>query len=283
MQMNPDLGWNTQPLQQHQDGPAAITSPPADFVGTSTAESAPVVEPAAAPVVEPPAEAVVPVAEPDPFDDAKIDTFGRPYVEKLRQDAARARIAAKAGDRFKVFGDYDEASQAVWTDLATTFLTDPVKAAGMMEEIVAAVRAGATPAEAKAAVEADPNAAVTPESVREMIRKEQDAWQAERQLQDRTQAIVSEAKGLGYEPGTAAYAGLFHYAQSQTAGDLAAAHVLMQADRQAIIDSAMAAKAKTAGPNPVNQGPAAGTRTVPKTWAEASAAVRAGEFARAGE
>ncbi len=264
-----------------------ITAPPADFVpaGEGAVSSAPTPEPA--PGAEPVAPAAAPTETPDPFEDEKVQQFDRGYVEKLRKEAAERRTeSARYRD---VFGQYDEESQAVWMDLASTFLADPQAAAAKMEAIITAVKAqGGTQAEAEAAAAAAVTApgeaaALTPEAVQAMFDQKMAAYQAERDLQDRTQAIVTQAKELGYEPGSTGYVSLFHVAQHQTGGDLAAAHAVIQAERQAWVDAAFEKKAKTAGPTPVNQGAAPGTREVPKTWADITAAMRAQEGAVVGQ
>ncbi len=257
--------------------PEAITSPPADF---APAAPEPAVE--AAPASEaPPATPEAPAApETDLFEDEKVSSFDRAYVSKLREEAAARR---KEASRFKeIYGDYPEEAQQVWFDLATTWKTDPQAAAKMMEEIVASVKAGEEPP-APVADPAAPGGALTPEAVQEMIAKSQADFQKEQALQAQTKALISEAEGLGYKMGTPDYRDLFNRAQFDHGGDLKAAHTAREAYKQAVIDGFVKAKGATAGPQPINQGAAPGTRTVPKTWAEAAAALRASEGALPGQ
>ncbi len=259
-----------------------ITSPPAGFAPAGPAEAPPT---EAAPA-EPPAEA--PPAEPDLFENEQIQQFDRSYVTKLREEAAARREEAK---KYKaVFGDYPEEDQQVWFDLASTWKSDPAAAAEMMENIVKAVKAqGGTQAEAEAAagavVEGKPagGAALTPEAVQKMIAAAQQDFQKEQDLQAKTSALIKQAEGLGYAQNTPQWRDLFSRAQHDHAGDMGAAHKAIEAEKQAIIDGFLKKKGATAGPAPVNQGAAPGTRTVPKTWAEAAAAFRAASGAVVGQ
>ncbi len=116
-----------------------------------------------------------------------------------------------------------------------------------------------------------------------MIDKAKTDWMGEQQLQEQTLKLVEQAETLGYKRGTPGYRDLFARAQYDHAGSLEAAHAAVQAEKQAIIDGFVASKGKTAGPAPVNQGAAPGTRTTPKTFEEASAAFRASYGAQAGQ
>ncbi len=265
----------------------SITSMPLDFVptgeGAPKSEAPPGIAPApgAPPAEVPPAPAEAPT-ETDPFDTAPDDAkFDKPYVTKLREEAAARRLEAK---KYKdVFEGYNEEDQQVWFDIATAWRESPAKAAEMMEQIAAAVR-NQTPAEP--VVESEPVPAgdqpLTVEQVKAMITSSRAEWEAEQAAQTRTLELVSQAETLGYKRGTPGYRDLFARAQFDHAGDLQAAHAAVEAERQAIRDEVLQKKGATAGPIPVNQGAAPGTRVQPKSWKEISAVMRAAEDAQVG-
>src|SRR5436190_2418005 len=120
-------------------------------IGTTTANSstdagAPVSTPStapAAPSVPPPSP---PASSTDPFAELATDqhVFDRGYVERIRREGQRYRTegtqATEALAAYnQAFDGYDAADRQVWLDLATTWATDPNRAAQVMQNIARAV------------------------------------------------------------------------------------------------------------------------------------------------
>ncbi len=224
--------------------PAAPITPPAAPAGPVPAPGGPTGAPAVPPT--PPAAG----AEADPFDDPSTDSFPRPYVERLRSEAAARRTEAAA---FKsAFEGYTPEDQAVLLDLAKTLRTDPASAAAWMQEQAQALL-DADPDPAGGQDPADPDAPLTRAQLDAYLAERDQKAAAERAQADQLAKIAGEAKTLGFDPeakvGQAArdYVALLHAANTETGGDLAKAAEVVRSERQKIVDDFLAAKAAGAG------------------------------------
>lgn len=248
------------------DAPAA----PAGDSGTDTGASQVPVQAAAA-------AAASQAPETDPWDTETVQTFDRTYVKKLRDEAAGHRTALAP---FKdAFGQYAAEDQAAWFEMAKTLAADPAKGAEMMESVIANIRKGLTPDQAKVQAEAEVNddaKPLTAAQVNSMIDKARNDDRAKAELDAATGKIIDEAAGLGYAKGTYEFRELLARAQNDHGGDLKAAHAAVEARNQGIIDKAMGKKATQAGPKPVSQaGASPSGKKIPTTLREASDALRA--------
>jgi hypothetical protein len=195
--------------------------------------------------------------------------FARGYVEKVRGEAQRYRTEAEQaatalGQYNNVFGVYDDADRQVWLDLASTWATDPARAARIMQEIAGNVLAedagggsagAATPgATDDDALEGVDTTGMSPEQVKTMISEamaDRDKKASEQQAID---GIYAEMRTGGFDPESRWGMMVLHAANHETSGDIAAAMKLVQADRQAIIDDYVAGRANgtRAVPSPSN-------------------------------
>jgi hypothetical protein len=200
----------------------------------------------------------------DVFGDLPTDqaVFDRGWVDKLRREGQRYREQATTNqaalDQYQqVFAPYDDGDRQVWLDLARTWVSDPAKAARVMQEIASGVLADGTPTEAAdtatavldATADVD-TSTMTPEQVQQMISDaigERDKAAAEHTA---IEGVYAEMRAGGFEPETRWGMMVLHAANHETNGDIAEAMKLVQADRQAIIDEYV-------------QGRANGTRAVP--------------------
>jgi hypothetical protein len=190
----------------------------------------------------------------DLFDDPKVESFDRAYVEKLRKEAADRRTALReAEERWKDWNEsldgLDDDQRAAARELVTAAKSGD--ALSMLtiafgEEKAAEIMAGIN-AEQPAA----PPAETLTRAELERVLAERDA-QAAREAQ--IKAVESSAKDLGYDPkagpGTPerlAYIELIEVARHRADGDFAKAHAMIEADRaaktQKAIDDSVASKA----------------------------------------
>lgn len=208
---------------------------------------------APAPVVDTPSTE----ATTDLFDDPKVESFDRGYVEKLRKEAADRRTALRdSEERWK---DWQEELDGLDDDQR-----------GAARELVKAAKGGDALAmltiafgeeQAKSILagmgeDAEPPPVAPPADVLtradlERLLSERDAKAAQA---EQVKAIESEAKALGYDPvapqGTQEridYVQLIEVARFRTDGDFAKAHEMIQSDRaaatQKIIADYIASKA----------------------------------------
>src|SRR5487761_1419240 len=201
-----------------------------------------------------PAAPVVPEAPELDFHEQPLpaqDSFDRPYVEKLRSEAARYRTEAREAKTFvDNFGPAED--RETWKNLASTLYRDQKAGARYMAELAKGLGAGMSDEEALEAAGPAPAAlpsteakapGLTMEDVERMLgEREQQRAQA-----DAIGSVEREAQELGYKPGTRRYIALLHTAANETGGDLQEAHRSLQSEDQAIIDAYLADKAKESG------------------------------------
>lgn len=239
------------------DLPVETPSAPVDVpVNPLLAEDpVPAPEPVAE-VVDAPVDA--PVAEPgvDP------ETFDRSYVEELRKESAKYRTKAKPYE--EAFAEYDDESREVLLSLARELISDPEAGARRMVEI------------SKNILDDKFEDVLKDPSPRPLTAQDVDRMFSERESKAQQEAAVraveQEADALGYADGTADRALLFSIANTETLGDLKAAHEKIQARNQAVIDAYLEEKraAGEAFPTPTSAGVGAGADGgPPKDFAEA--------------
>ncbi len=219
-----------------------------------------------------------PAAPPaaDPFEDEKVQTFDRQYVERLRKEAAGHRT--KHTPYEEAFGDYSEEDRAVFLDLAKTFAADPVKGTERFEQLAAGLRkqypGEKTPTaeelKAEAGVEGDP-------AEKPMTRSELDAYMKEQRETEATEAAVKSITAevsAAYPAGTSEHREVLWLAANKTGGDIKAALAMQAEKEQAIVDKFLTGKkAQAGGAHPVTgHGDPSGDSKTPKTWKDARAA-----------
>lgn len=210
------------------------------------------------------------------------DHFDRPYVEKLRNEAASYRTKYREANAYQeAFGSAED--RETWRKLASTLYTDQVAGAQWMANIARDLGAGMTDEQAIKAAGPEPATITPPAAVPapksltaddvERMFTERDAKQ---HMDKAIKAVETDAQGLGYKMGSKEYVSLLHLAANTTGGDLSKAHAIMEADKQAIIDAYVASKAaETGSRGPGNQGSApTGERPI-KTLKDAEGAMRA--------
>lgn len=265
--------------------PAAVGDPAA---GGAAPVEAPAVDPAAAPAGAPdggtPPPAGLGIMLSDDIDadlPEGIQQFDRPYVEKVRAEAANRRVALKPYE--DVFGGASEPERDALLHLNQTLLSDPEAGVKMMLQLSRDIAGDSF----DSLLTAEP-APLTQEDVDRMFTERQQAQQAQQAQQDAEAAVFSKITELGYEKDTPEAANLVWRSYHQHGGDMDAAHAAVQADKQKVIDEYLAEKAKTnGGYPPVAQGgggggPADGSGGPPKTLADARASAEARIAARAG-
>lgn len=199
-----------------------------------------------------PAATETPAPTPDPFEDAKVESFDRNYVEKLRGESAKYRTRAqeaetKAEKFAKAFEGHDENTVEGFLGLAQAYVADPDTALPVLQQLMEAL----TPAEQAALTEAIDDAettkGLTPEEVEAKVQEaleKRDADRAAKTLEDENfNKLKTEITGLGYDldetnpnPDTAL---LFFFAGQQPADqpkDFKKAHEAVEAFRQANIN-----------------------------------------------
>lgn len=195
------------------------------------------------PVVETP-QAAAPVADaPVDLDgDLTGTTFDRPYVERLRKEAAGHRTRAKQyEDAFEGYGD-DERDGLF--QLARMLRDDPKSAA---EEMKAAYEAIMEQYKEPAVPEFDPE---SDPNNKFMTMADYKKLQDDAAVAAETKMIEVEARELGYtvNPNDVDYRLLLLVAQNSTkTGSLKEAHDIIQGRNQKVIDTWVAAKASDAG------------------------------------
>jgi hypothetical protein len=230
------------------DLPVETPSAPVDVpVNPLLAEDPPA---APEPVAEETPAAEEPVAEGGAEPGVDPETFDRSYVEELRKESAKYRTKAKPYE--EAFAEYDDESREVLLSLARELITDPEAGARRMVEI------------SKNILDDKFEDVLKDPSPRPLTAQDVDRMFSERESKAQQEAAVraveQEADALGYADGTADRALLFSIANTETLGDLKAAHEKIQARNQQIIDAYLAEKqaAGNAFPTPTSAGVGAG-------------------------
>lgn len=212
------------------------------FAAQDAAAGAP---PAEAPAAStpPPAETTPPPAQEEaPLDlDGELegDKFDRAYVERLRREAAAARTKAKELE--SVFDGYEAEEREGLATLARLLKENPKAAAEEMKAAYDAIMAQYEPE--------TPAVDDTPDAERLMTYGDYQKLQEQQAVAAQQRAIEAEARELGYkvDPRDTDYQLLLNVARTQTKnGDIKAAHAIIEARNQAIIDRYVAAKAAEA-------------------------------------
>jgi hypothetical protein len=242
---------------------AAAGGAPAGDGGTPpvTPPAAPVVETPAAPVVETPIDLDGELPEGDKFD--------RPYVERLRKEAANARLKAKQyGD---VFDQYEDADRQAFLDLAKMLRENPKAAAEEMSAAAQEILKQYNQAVADPSVDTGDSEFMT--------KAEYARLQQESAIAAETISIENEARELGYTVSVkdVDYRLLLTIAQNETNGDLQSAHAKLEARNQGVIDAYLASKADDAnGPKvPSDTAQIPGSAEPIKTFKDARAGLEA--------
>jgi hypothetical protein len=243
---------------------------------TPAAEAPPADPPVSAPAVE--------TEEIDLDSELTEETFSRDYVQKLRQEAAARRTAAKEWEsKHKALYDgFDDPSDVDYLiDLARKLQDDPLTTAAEFEAIAKRVRdamGGETPPPAT-----EPEA----DDDRPLTKKDLERIEFERAQEHALKAIKAEATSLGYAEGTAEFAQLIWVANNdKDAGrDLQKAHAkilgnletVKQAAIQEYIESVRAGNAEFPALSAPSGGAPAGSPNggPPTTFKDASASALA--------
>lgn len=209
--------------------------------------------PAAAPEGAPPA----PTGAPDPLADLPSDqaVFDRGYVEKVRNEAQRYRTEARnAADQLKgyedVFGVYDPEDRKVWMDLASTWASDPNRAAQVMAQIAETVLGESkgepttTPAteDVGSPLLDEVVEGLTPDKVKALVEESLNARDQARLEQQAIAEVFKEVRDAGFDPDTAEGFMVLYNANHHTGGDIAKAIEMTQTYRQTIIDDYVAGR-----------------------------------------
>lgn len=179
-----------------------------------------------------------PVGDPEPTP-SEGDSFDRPYVEKLRNEAAENRVKAnelqdQIGRYSAVFDGVPDDTVDAFLELSKTLISDPDHAGPM--ELIRTARALLGDRFDEALVESKAPKYLTAEEARKQFDQQMKEQQNEASRKAAVEAIQKEARDLGYEDGTPENNLLFYFAVNKTNSDLAKAHEEVGAYRQAIID-----------------------------------------------
>jgi hypothetical protein len=243
-------------------------------------------EPTETTVDTPPVEG----AETPPIDiDADLpegqETFDRPYVEKLRQEAAAKRVAAKRFEPLSFLPDDDLTGLAAM--VAGLYSDDPeVQKQAAQVFIEVGQQALGTPQEENNPVETpQPNEnepdLSTPEGVKAFVaaqlKAEREAIQQESEKSQQQRDFDAKAEGLGYKKGTPEHVAFLKFAVDAN-GDPEKADQAFKSWKQTMIDEAIEALKNDAnnGTTPPT-GTGAGTKVTkpPESLAAATKALDA--------
>lgn len=218
----------TEPAAEAADTPEgsnALSWPTADDIGAEEAETSEpeATEPEAAdePTEETTEEAPTEETTEEP---PAVETFDRPYVEKLREEAAEYRVRAKEFN--EAFEGYDDDTRAKFLDMARG-LNDESRHVEVANEFVAIGKRvlEAYGVDVSNLGEVDPNRPLT---LKELEARE--AKQAEdRAAQESIARIAKEVEELGYAAGSPDHYALLRVAHDDPDGDLKKAHERLQA------------------------------------------------------
>lgn len=219
----------------------------------------------------PPAAGSAPSASPpagdgaDPFADLPDQPiFDRGWVQKIQNEGRRYREQAhEATESLKryedTFAGYGPEDLDVWFEMANTWRDDPRASAEMMLEIGQntlrelgvlpasdgdATRPQAVTGTPEPSAEPDEKlpAGVTPEMIQEMIQAGIEQYAQQIREDREVENIFTQMRELGYEPETREGLNLLRAANEVPDFDLKAAHEMLQADRQKIIDDYVAGR-----------------------------------------
>ncbi len=224
-----------------------------------------------APTTAPPESAA---PEADPFEDAKVDSFGRPYVEKLRGEAAKHRTALKPYE--EAFGKWTPEDRDVLMDIVRTAADDPKKGAELMRQVADLL----SPAEQKA-LQKEIDAAEDPAD-KPLTRGEMEKFLAEKetakQQEAAVEAVTAEVEKLGFPRGSEGHYRVLWLAKHKTNFDVEAAAKQIKDEKDAIISGYLKEKkgdaASHTGPGPSGGAPASEAQPI-KTFGDASESARA--------
>ena len=233
----------------------------AEAPGAAAGADAEALSAAAAAAPEAPAKPQPASKDTEPGEDSDLDTDppedlyadpekARKYVEKLRKEAAAARVKAK--EARAPFEGWSPDDAKVLGEVIQLAAADPKVGAAKMREIADLLDKGDVEGAAEAAADASEAAAahLTPEDIDAKVREAVDAKDREHQLNVKRDEIIAKTKELGYEPGSADYFTVLHVAQFETNGDLEAAHAKIEERNQAIIDKFLDTKREEAAGTP---------------------------------
>lgn len=276
----PSFGGHTFPAFM---GPVYFEGEGEGGAAAPAAPAAPTPEPAAPAPATPaaPAPAAPPAgADTDPFDDATVDKFDRAYVEKLRREAAEHRTAAKTYQ--DAFSKYPDEARSAMLEIVQGLISDDqdtvMGTATQLRELAAQLLGEELNPD-------DPDRPLTKADYDRIQQEQKARADEERAVQD----VLSEAKGLGYEPETAGAADLLWRAVNVHNGDLKAADAAIKAERQAVIDEYVksvqegSVKFPPVTGNVGDGAPQGSAEAGPKTFAEAKARAMARARARVGQ
>lgn len=227
------------------------------------------------PVTEPATDATTtaPVTESAPPADTSTEeptSFSREYVQELRREAAGYRTKAQPYE--ETFGVYTDEDRQVWMEAAKLVANDPKAGAEYLENIVKALKASQ-----EAAPASDPADENRPLTVAEFNKLQAEA-KAEAAQTAEISRIEKQATDLGYDTESHHYTTLLTVASRLPSGDIAEAHKVLEAEKQAYRDSIIAELQATADGSPrVPSGAAtapSGEKQI-KTFKDAAAAAEA--------
>lgn len=158
------------------------------------------------------------------------------YVHKLRDENASWRTKYKPFE--DSFQTYAPEEVETFLEVAKALKSDPVAAADWFEAVAKEIKGGATPEAAAAEVTplADGEKPLTRAEVEALFAERETAKETAKAQFDQVESVNAEIKTLGYDPNDADGIQLMWLAVNKTGGDLAAADVLVKAQRQAVID-----------------------------------------------
>lgn len=224
-------------------------------------------------VADSPAQSVPP--EVDPFDDAKVESFDRKYVEKLRGEAARHRTEKKTYD--DAFSKWSPEDRTFLLDTVRTAADDPKKGAEVLRQVADLLN----PAEKAALKEEIASGEVKPEDV-PLTRGEMEKFLAEketaRQQDAAVEAVTAEVEKLGFPRGSEGHYRVLWLAKHSTNFDVAAAAAKIKGEKDSIISDYLKEKKTDAeshtGPGPSGGAPASEAKPI-VTFNDASESARA--------
>lgn len=220
--------------------------------------------------------------EPDGLD--SLPESWQKEIRSLRDEAAAGRTSHKPYK--EAFDGYSDADVQVLLNLASTIKTDTKAGAEMMRQIADALLAEGADTPAPAPAETPASGAEDKPLTRADIEKMMAEKDTSAKLKSAEDAIVAEAKDLGYNTGTRQYYALLMEAKLHHKGSLADAHTALEAERQSVIDTYLAKKKSDAEATPTAGsgagGPPSGEKPI-KTFADARAAFEARVAGEAGQ
>lgn len=242
-------------------------------------------EPAPTQVVDTSTEGVqsdgAPSTDADPWDDPAVDTFARPYVERLRQEAAERRVAVKPFH--DAFDGYEDSDRDTLLAFAQTLRQDPATAAQWMQQQAQAILGEGEgfdqlPDGDGEGEGFDPDTPLTAAQLDQILAQREQAQAQQQQHEAQIASIIDEAKELGYDPeskdpvASARYVGLLHLANTHTGYDLKKAHEILQGQDQQAVDNFVAQKRgdvdTTATTPPQTGASARQEKPIPQGWGD---------------